>query len=114
MQIPAKDRESIIGVVDLKSLGYDVSDIPMLTVSLAVHSIGGTSPDLGFTLETSDNLEDWVDVGSRVSRSTAGVTVTAYQALNTPWGRYIRAEINQTGTDPQSVYSLWINTFPSS
>lgn len=113
MQVTAKDHEQLSGVVTVKSDPVDMSDLPALTATMVVHSIDGTSPDLEIGLETSDNLEDWVSFGSSVSRSTAGVSLAAARASSTHYGRYVRASIALTGTDPVVVYSLILNTFPS-
>ena len=114
MQIIVKDRDSINGAVTVKSLSFDLSDVPMVTGSLVLHAIGGTGPDLSIQLETSDNLEDWTSVGSAFGRSSTGTQLAAFLASAAPWGRYLRASIVLAGTEPYAVFSLWLNTFPSS
>ena len=113
MQITVKEREPLSGVVTINSVPIDISDVPMVTMTLLVHAIGGTTPDLQVTLQTSDNLEDWTTVGTPFNRSTAGQSLAAFVASADPWGRYLRAEIALSGTTPTAAYSLWMNTFPS-
>ena len=113
MQITVKDSEALNGEATVKSNPIDVSEIPAITATLIVHSIGGTSPQFSVQLKTSENLEDWDDVGSSIDATTACVTKAAFTVATDVWGRYIRAEIAFTGTTPKGVYSLYLNTFPS-
>ena len=114
MQITVKDRESLNGEVTLRSDPFDLSDIPMFTATLLVYAIGGTSPEISIQLETSDNLEDWTGVGSAITANSLDMSLTCFVATTHPWGRYVRAMIQLSGTSPNVVYSFWVNTFPSS
>lgn len=115
MQLVVKDRETLNGVVTVHSRALDVSEAPLLVATLTTHSMTGTTPELEIQLETSENLEDWASVGSSLNLTTADTTLSAFAAATIPYGRYVRAKIQLTGSDALlTVYSLWINTFPSS
>lgn len=114
MQITIKDSDALNGEATIRTSTIDVSEIPLLTVALIVHTIGGGSASISVQLETSENLEDWDDVGSPISQGSAIPTKAAFKAGTDVWGRYLRTTITFTGTTPKIVYSLYMNTFPSS
>lgn len=113
MQIPIRDHEQLSGVVTVRSRPIDVSNVPLLTATMVVHSIAGTSPRLTVSLQTSDNQEDWTGLSGSFNRQTAGTSVTSFAASSDPYGRFVRAVDSLTGADAVVVYSLWLDASPS-
>lgn len=66
------------------------------------------------TLETSDDFETWVTVGSPVTLGAAGSSLGAIDAKTDAFGRYARIQISLAGTAPTATFSVALNTFPSS
>jgi len=114
MQIWLAERELLVGVTKLQSIAVEVAGYSLATLTLVGHDLSGTSPRLEVTLLTSDDLEDWVIVATGVSLTSAGIASQALKAGTAPWGRYARAEVSLSGTDPMTVYSLALGLFTSS
>ncbi len=114
MQIPIKIRETLTGATTVKSPGIDVSGMPLAAINLTVHTTGGTVSTFTVQFQTSGNLEDWTNVGPAVSQTTAGVALDEINVKDDKYGRYVRAVVAMTGTDPLINYSLWLDTYPSS
>ena len=114
MQITLKDRAALTGSVTVRSRHVDVSNIPLLSMALVIHSgTGGSGTRLDIDMETSDDLETWVGVGSSFGDNAPGRTTQAWRARTTPWGRYVRASIALSGPSPQATFSLWLYSYPS-
>ena len=114
MQIQLKDRETITGADTYYTPSVDVSGMALYSWNLTVHSSSGTSQSFAITWQTSDNLEDWTDLGSAANQDTPGTSIESKDAKEDFYGRYVRAKITVGGTDPMFNYSLWMNTFASS
>jgi hypothetical protein len=113
MQIAVRNRDTVTGVVTVYSTIIDVSNMPLLTLLLIVHAVSGTGPNLAAQVQTSDDLESWSNVGSALSRGTAGQSKSAVTAETDVYGRYIRVEFASTGTSPLFNFSFYVNAFPS-
>ncbi len=109
-----KNRETLTGDAQLFTSPADVTGMPQCSMNMTLHSVGGTLTTFDVQMQTSDNLEDWFDVGNSFGRTTVGVALEEINVRNHKYGRYVRAEIAITGTNPLVNYSLWLNTFPSS
>ena len=114
MQYMMQNRVTHTQAADFQTPYIDVSDSPLLTLNAIVYSNGGTSPVASVTLQTSDDLETWVNVGSALAISAVGSELRAFAAHTLPYGRYVRLSIDITGTDPIVTYSVALNTFQSS
>lgn len=114
MQIVVADRQQFYDVVTIESSPpIDVTGVAMVIIGLTVHAISGTSPQIAVQLRTSDDLDTWEDVGSDLSRTTAGWSGRAVVASSTPYGRYVRVEYAITGTSPLVNATVTVNTFAS-
>jgi hypothetical protein len=111
MQVTLKNRETLSGVVTIATVPFDTNGMSLITLMLTVYAISGTTPDIEIQLQTSNDLETWVDVGASFSRTTAGTTITGFDAATVFYQRYVRAQIALTGTGPLASYSLWANLF---
>ena len=114
MQVTLKSRETITGVVTIESIAVDTNGMSLLTVMLTLYAISGTAPNLAIQLQTSNDLETWVNFGTPFNLGATGSSVSAAAAGGTAYQRYIRAQIALTGTTPLVSYSLWVNLFASS
>jgi hypothetical protein len=115
MQVTLKNRETLSGVVTINTIPVDVSRMGLTTLMLVVYSISGSgSPTITIQLQTSNDMETWVDCGSSFNRTSAGETLDALQASADGYQRYLRASIALTGTGPLVSYSLWANLFQGS
>ena len=106
MQITLKDRETITGVLTIYTAPVDLASMSMFTFNVTVHSAGGTSPTLTLAWETSDNLEDWLQLTGSTSQDAIGTSIDSHEAKTSKYGRYVRASIAVTGTSPIYNYSL--------
>jgi hypothetical protein len=113
MQVIFKNRETLTGVVTVYTTPVDVSNMPLLTATLIVYAISGTTPFLAVQLQTSEDLETWDDVGGSFNLGVAGADKRAFLADTAVYGRYIRAQLALTGTNPLVNFSLYMNMFPS-
>jgi hypothetical protein len=114
MQYMMQNRVAQTQVITYETPYVDLGEAPMLTLDLTIYSITGTSPQVSVTLQSSDDLQTWTDIGSSVNGSSTGSTYGAVQALTNPYGKYGRVKIAITGTDPTANFSVALNTFPSS
>lgn len=114
MQITLKDRETITGVVTVETQPVDVSGMPQLSAEVVVHAVSGTTPDCQLQLQTSNNLEDWSNIGGTWSETAVGATQQGYGVTGDNYQRYVRFQIAVTGTSPMFNYSLYLNTYASS
>ena len=114
MQITLKDRETITGVVTIETPPVDVSGMPQLSAEVVVHAVSGTTPDCQLQMQTSNNMEDWSDVGGTWSETAVGATQQTYEVNGTAYQRYVRFQVAVTGTNPMFNYSLFLNTYQSS
>ena len=114
MQITLKDRETVTGAATFYTSPVDVSSMAQFTFNFTVHAASGTSQTFALQFQTSDNLEDWEDVGGATSQDSAGTSIGGNNAMSHYYGRYIRASLLTGGTSPMFNYSLWLNTFASS
>lgn len=114
MQIVIRDRENQTAVVAARTQSIEASGYPAFTISLVAHILTGTTPSLDIQFETSDNLEDWTNLGTAVTRTTAGMS-TGHVRLSSGDTilRYVRAIVTTTGTNVVANYSLAINLFQS-
>jgi hypothetical protein len=114
MQIILKNRETLTGTVTVFSTVFDASSMPVFTATLIAYAMAGTAPTLTVQFQTSEDLETWLDVSGALSLSATGVNHLACRAETAVYGRYVRAEIETTGTNPLANYSLVVDLFPSS
>src|SRR5262245_7056705 len=112
MQITLKNRETINGVVTIKSVPVDTSNFPMMTSELVVYAISGTGPSLTIQYEPSNDLETWSNMGASFMLNAAGNSLVAFTAQAGFYQRYVRASIALAGTGPLASYSLWANLYP--
>lgn len=114
MQVTLKNRETLNGVITIKSNPVDVGDNSVISVMLLVYAISGAGATLAIQFEMSNDLENWVNLGSSFNLGTATSQTVAYTAAPNQFQRYFRASIALSGTTPLVSYSLWANLFPSS
>lgn len=113
MQVNIKNRETLNGVVAIRSNPVDVSDQGALTFMLTVYAISGAAALLSIGLQTSNDLETWESVGSSFNQGAVANTLASFDAKTEKYQRYIRVVITLSGTTPLVSYSLWLNGFPS-
>jgi hypothetical protein len=113
MTQPMKNRETITGAVTLYTNPLDVSNFPLLVLTLVVYAMSGTTPSLTIQIQTSDDLETWMSVGSSFNLAAAGMAKSSFTAQTDVYGRYVRAQVVLAGTSPLANYSLFLNAFPS-
>ena len=114
MQLVVKDRETITGVVTVESKPLDLSGMPAFSVEIVLHAASGTGLNTLVQPQTSNNLEDWSDIGGSISISSIGAAQLAYDVTSDHYQKYVRFQIAINGTNPMVNLSLFVNTFPSS
>lgn len=116
MQVPYRVRETIAGngaTADLAPI--DVQSMPLLVLAMIAHSLTGTSPVLTVQMQTSEDLESWVNFGSTLTLSAQGTDREPFLLTSTPYGRYVRVQLTLAGgATPTACYSLYLNTYASS
>ena len=112
MQLVLRDRVNQSQAVIALTQPVDMSGYPAFTFSLVAHDVNGTSPTLDVEWETSDNLEDWTQVGGNTQLTAAGMDSGLIRvAGGDQLLRYVRAKITTAGTNVAINYSLTMNLF---
>ena len=114
MQYMMQNRVTHTQATTFQTPYIDISDVAMITLNVILYSFTGTGPSVTVTLETSDDLEVWVAVGTPVANAALGSVLGTVDAKTSPYGRYARLSIVIGGTTPTVTYSVALNTFPSS
>ena len=116
MQTFVKQRATETGdLTGFKTPAIDVGGMPLLVSELIVYTIAGSTPQITATMQTSNDLATWSGLtGSDATRTSAGADRKAIRADTAPYGKYIRFEIEITGSVTEVEYSLVLNTYMSS
>ena len=92
MQIILLENENISGPVSVRTDIIDMENMPAFTALLNLLDIQGSSPQISVQFRTSDDLETWSNVGSAMTRSTAGQSAPDFfDIANKPYSRWVQA-----------------------
>jgi hypothetical protein len=115
MQIPIRVRDAISGNITITTETIDLqSEYAVLVAGLTIYNLGGTSPAVTGTMQTSDDGDNWANVTGDVTRNSEGVSRASWDAKNSLILRYVRFLVALSGKNPTACYSLFLNCFRSS
>jgi len=114
MWIPLWERQTWAGAITFFTPPIDVSEAAALVLRGTVHAIGGTTPQMDVTPQTSDNGDDWEDLDTSLAFTMGSTDTASFTAVADQYGRLFRAKVQIQGTAPVVNSSCYLYTHASS